>query len=58
MKNDVLGNNFSLYAHYNFYFLKRHLMFRIGQGMAHNTNPYDNRETNFRKRSIWHYIWE
>ena len=47
MKNDVLGNNFSLYAHYNFYFLKRNLMFRIGQGMAHNTNPY-HRETNFK----------
>lgn len=47
MKNDVLGNNFSLYAHYNFYVLKRNLMFRIGQGMAHNTNPY-NRETNFK----------
>lgn len=47
MKNDVLGNNFSLYAHYNFYFLKRNLMFRIGQGIAHNTNPY-HRETNFK----------
>ncbi|MDB2462848.1 acyloxyacyl hydrolase [Algibacter sp.] len=47
MKNPVLGNNYSLYAHYNFYFFKRNLMFRIGQGMAHNTNPYD-RETNFK----------
>lgn len=41
LKNDVLGNNFSLYAHYNFYFLKRNLMFRIGQGLAYTTNPYD-----------------
>ncbi|MEP1490283.1 MAG: acyloxyacyl hydrolase [Algibacter sp.] len=40
-KNDVLGSNYSLYAHYNFYFFKRHLMFRIGQGMAYTTNPYD-----------------
>ncbi|MEC3905614.1 acyloxyacyl hydrolase [Tamlana sp. 2201CG12-4] len=41
LKNDVLGNNYSLYAHYNFYFLKRHLMFRVGQGVALTTNPYD-----------------
>ncbi|MGB1307604.1 MAG: acyloxyacyl hydrolase [Oceanihabitans sp.] len=40
LKNDILGNNIALYAHYNFYFLKRHLMFRIGQGLAYNTNPY------------------
>lgn len=43
--NPVLGNNISLYAHYNFYFLKRYIMFRIGQGLAHNSNPY-HRETN------------
>ncbi len=41
LKNDVLGNNYSLYAHYNFYFLKRNLMVRIGQGIAFTTNPYD-----------------
>lgn len=41
LKNDVLGEIFGLYAHYNFYFFKRNLMFRIGQGMAYNTNPYD-----------------
>ncbi|GGG32875.1 acyloxyacyl hydrolase [Bizionia arctica] len=40
-KNDVLGNNYSVYGHYNFYFLKRNLMLRIGQGLAYNTNPYD-----------------
>lgn len=45
--NGVLGNNVSIYAHYNFYFLNRNLMFRIGQGLAHNSNPYD-RETNFK----------
>ncbi|TBN02662.1 acyloxyacyl hydrolase [Hyunsoonleella flava] len=45
--NDVLGNNVSVYVHYNFYFLNRNLMFRIGQGLAHNSNPYD-RETNFK----------
>ena len=47
LKNDVLGNNYSLYAHYNFYFLNRNLMFRIGQGFAHNTNPY-HKETNYK----------
>ncbi|WP_027137658.1 acyloxyacyl hydrolase [Gaetbulibacter saemankumensis] len=47
LKNSVLGNNYSVYGHYNFYFLKRHLVFRIGQGLAYNTNPYD-KETNYR----------
>lgn len=41
LKNDVLGNNYSLYAHYNFYFLNRNLLLRIGQGLAYTTNPYD-----------------
>lgn len=47
LKNNVLGNNYSLYAHYNFYFLNRNLMFRIAQGLAITTNPYD-KEKNFR----------
>ncbi|XLS29944.1 acyloxyacyl hydrolase [Flavobacteriaceae bacterium M23B6Z8] len=47
LKNEFLGENYGLYAHYNFYFLKRKFMFRIGQGLAVTTNPYD-RETNFR----------
>ena len=41
MKNKHLGDNYGIYAHLNFYFLKRNLMFRIGQGVAYNTNPYD-----------------
>jgi len=41
MKNYHLGENYSAYAHFNFYFLKRNLMFRIGQGIAYTTNPYD-----------------
>jgi hypothetical protein len=40
-KNDVLGNNYGLYAHCNFYFLKRNLMLRVGQGLAITTNPFD-----------------
>lgn len=47
LKNDVLGNTYALYGHYNFYFLKRSLMFRIGQGFALTTNPYD-KEDNFK----------
>lgn len=47
LKNEYLGKNFGLYAHYNFYFLKRKLMFRIGQGLGLTTNPYD-KEDNFR----------
>ncbi len=41
LKNDVLGKNYGLYAHYNFYFFKRHIMLRMAQGLAYNTNPYD-----------------
>lgn len=47
LNNEPLGENFALYAHYNFYFFDRNLMLRIGQGLAYNTNPY-NRETNFK----------
>ncbi|MGB6268819.1 MAG: acyloxyacyl hydrolase [Olleya sp.] len=50
-KNETLGNNFGLYAHYNFYFFKRNLMFRIGQGLAYNKNPYDKVE-NFRNNAF------
>ena len=45
LKNKVLGNNYALYGHYNFYFLNRNLMVRIGQGLAFTTNPY-HKETN------------
>ena len=44
-KNSVLGSNYAVYGHYNFYFFKRNLMFRIGQGLAFTSNPY-HRETN------------
>ncbi len=50
-KNETLGENYGLYAHYNFYFLKRHLMFRVGQGLSYNTNPYD-RVSNFRNNAF------
>ena len=50
MNNEELGRLFSAYAHYNFYFFRRHMMFRIGQGIAYATNPY-HRETNFRNNA-------
>jgi len=46
-KNEFLGENFGVYAHYNFYFFKRNLLFRVGQGLAIATDPFDE-ETNFR----------
>lgn len=46
-KNETLGDMYGLFLHYNFYFLKRNLMLRIGQGIAYNTNPYD-KEENYR----------
>ncbi|MGX1928912.1 acyloxyacyl hydrolase [Flagellimonas sp. 2504JD4-2] len=50
MNNSTLGENFGLYAHYNFYFFKRNLQFRVGQGVAYNTNPYD-KNNNFRNNA-------
>lgn len=50
-KNEFLSENFGLFAHYNFYFFKRHMMFRIAQGLAYNTTPYD-KEKNFRNNAF------
>ncbi len=44
-KNPYIGVNHAIGLHYNFYFLKRHLMFRISQGIGMTSNPYD-KETN------------
>ena len=46
LKNAVLGDNYSLYGHYNFYFFKRNIQLSIGTGIAYNTNPY-NEDSNF-----------
>ncbi|MCM4169443.1 deacylase [Arenibacter sp. H213] len=50
MNNSTLGENFGLYAHYNFYFLNRNLQFRLGQGVAYNTHPFD-KHKNFRNNA-------
>ncbi len=47
LKNKNLGDTYSLYTHYNFYFLKRNLMLRTGIGVSLASNPYDH-ETNNR----------
>ena len=41
LKNQQLGECYAIGAHYNFYFLKRHLMVKIAQGVALTTHPYD-----------------
>jgi len=46
MKNPALGEHYSVYANYNFYFLKRNLMFSAGTGLDYTTNPYD-ADTNY-----------
>ena len=40
-KNEILGKNYAIGAHYNFYFFNRKLQFKIAQGIAMTTNPYD-----------------
>lgn len=41
LKNPHLGENYGLYAHLGFYFLKRHLLLKVGQGLAVTSNPYE-----------------
>lgn len=41
MDNEYLGKVYAVFVHYNFYFIKRLLMLRVGQGLAYNTTPYD-----------------
>jgi hypothetical protein len=50
-QNPVLGDVWAVGAHYNFYFFKRHLSFRISQGIAMATNPYD-KETNYKNNAF------
>ncbi len=50
MVNPTLGKNYGLYAHFNFYFFKRNVQLRIGQGIAYTTNPYDKND-NFRNNA-------
>ncbi|WP_291866059.1 acyloxyacyl hydrolase [Maribacter sp.] len=50
MNKSTLGEHYGVFLHYNFYYLKRNLQLRFGQGVSYNTNPYD-KETNFRNNA-------
>ncbi len=50
MKNPTLGDNYSLYGHYTWYFLNRNVQLTVGTGLGYNTNPYDI-DTNFKNNA-------
>ncbi len=50
-KNEYLGEAYAIGAHYNFYFWKRRLLFRISQGIGLATNPYDKND-NFKNNAF------
>ncbi|HEX9979524.1 MAG TPA: acyloxyacyl hydrolase [Flavobacterium sp.] len=50
-KNEYLGEALAVAVHYNFRFFKRHLVFRISQGIGFATNPYD-KETNYKNNAF------
>ncbi|HET8838181.1 MAG TPA: acyloxyacyl hydrolase [Flavobacteriaceae bacterium] len=50
MGNQTLGDQFGLYAHLGFYFLRRNLLLKVGTGLAYNTNPYD-QNSNYRNNA-------
>jgi hypothetical protein len=39
--NPILGENYSVVAHMNWYFYNRNLVIRVGQGIGLATNPFD-----------------
>lgn len=49
--NEFLGHNISVGGHYNFYFLNRHLKFKLAQGIAYASLPYD-KETNSKNKAF------
>lgn len=49
--NEFVGDIASINAHYTFYLLKRKFLFRVGQGIALATNPFDI-ETNIRNNAF------
>lgn len=48
--NPILGENYGIHGHYNFYFLRRNLLLRLGTGITYNTNPFD-LDTNFKNNA-------
>lgn len=47
--NSFLGENYSVGAMYNFYFLNRNLQFKLSQGVAYATSPYDKEDNSKNK---------
>ena len=54
-KNEVLGENYGIHGHCNFYFFKRNLLFRLGSGITYNNNPFDI-ETNFKNNAYGSHL--
>jgi len=50
-KNEFIGKSYSVGFHYNFYFFKRHLQFKLAQGISLVSDPYD-RVTNSKNRAF------
>lgn len=50
-KNEILGKNYAVGGFYNFYFINRNMNFKIAQGIAITTNPYD-KETNSKNKAF------
>lgn len=48
-KSQPLGENYSVGALYNFYFLNRKIQFKLAQGIAYATNPYDKKDNSKNK---------
>jgi hypothetical protein len=40
-KNEILGKNYSVGLHYNFYLLNRNIQLKMATGIGMTTNPYD-----------------
>ena len=47
----ILGKNYAVGAFYNFYFVHRHVTFKVAEGIAMTTNPY-NKVTNFKNSAF------
>ena len=52
---EVLGKNYSVSFHYNFYLFNRNLQLRIGEGLNYNTIPFD-LESNFKNIAYGSHI--
>ncbi|WP_347374150.1 acyloxyacyl hydrolase [Aequorivita sp. Q41] len=52
---EILGENYGLYGHFNFYFFRRNLFLRVAQGLTYNTNPFDI-DTNFKNNAYGSHI--